>query len=90
MQKRLKQQIEQIADEATGVYADVIIQMKSERDTYLADLMKVVFQTEQNRSMVVDPEFLLPPESVAFSNARQASRLLRARDQSFAANLQLA
>lgn len=89
-QKRLKEQVEKIADEATGAYADVIIQMKSERDDYLADLMKVVFQTEQNRSMVVDPEFLLPPESVAFSDARQSRRLLRARDQSFSANLQLA
>lgn len=89
-EKRLERQIEKISDEATGAYADVIIQMKSERDEYLSDLMKVVFQTEQNRSMVVNPEFLLPPQSEAFSNVAKSRKLLRARDQSFSANLQLA
>lgn len=88
MKRELKRQLEALMDETQGAYTDVIVQFKSENDKSLADLIKVAVETERNRSMLVDPEFILPPAASALdSETSRNRRKLKEHDANFMANM---
>ncbi|MEL7487315.1 MAG: S8 family serine peptidase [Pseudomonadota bacterium] len=89
MRQTLKNQVENLLDTGSGSYADVIVQFKSESDKQLQRMLEVVVETERNRSMLVDPSQILPPEARAFAPEKPVRRLLRANATSFSANLAL-
>jgi len=89
MEKLLKAQLDQVMDETSGAYSDVIVQFKSERDQALAELLEVAVETERSRAMTVDPHHILPPASEAFTGSAKARRLLRAQTSSMIANIAL-
>ena len=89
LRRSLRHQAEQILDEQSGRYADVIIQFKSNDDQKLEHLIEAAIETERNRAMITDPAQLLPPDASAFDGTRSARRKLHASDASLVANLAL-
>lgn len=80
MRKEIQSQLDKILDETSGIYADVILQFRSERDVSLARLLEAAVATERNRAMTIEPANILPPHVSAFDGTRSARRKLRGRE----------
>ena len=81
MKSQVDQQIEQIADEATGPRVSVIVQMEAPQQENLRDYLEATSQAIDQRGAIITARSLVPPHKDALKTTPKGAFTQKAKEQ---------